>query len=102
MIESIKEAESLAETEFSELFHGARTTSPKIFTGVSVAIKETESGIEVGKVVKTRQGEHYHVRDTSWDGVVSLPVRSFMRTEEAKQEIIRQLKEFKRIREYGH
>lgn len=93
-VEQVKAAESLAETPWSALFHEARTTSRRHYTSVAVPFSEGDDGeIQVGDVVKTRQGEHYHVRNTSWDGVVSLPVQPFMDTETARQEIVRKLRD---------
>lgn len=92
----LKNVDSLANTPFGALFHAARTTSKSQYSGVSVAVNVADDGIEVGDVVKTRQGEHYHVRNSNWDAVISLPVRAFMKTSVAKSEISRQLKRVKR------
>jgi hypothetical protein len=79
------------------LFHEARTTNPNAFNGVAVPVKVKDGKIvTVGNVVKTRRGEHFHVRNSSWDHVVSLPVRPFMETDVAKPEINRQIKEITR------
>ncbi len=92
-VEDVKNAENLSETPWSKLFHEARTTSRRHYNGVAVPFNVNDGEIEVGDVVKTRQGEHFHVRNTSWDGVMSLPVRAFMDTETARQEIVRKLRE---------
>lgn len=91
--DSISGRDSLADTPFSELFHEARTTSTD-YSGVAVAVRTDDAGhvTEVGDIVKERQGEHYHVRDTSWDAVVTLPVQPFMDVRTARQEITRQLR----------
>jgi hypothetical protein len=94
---NVKEAETLGETEFSKLFHEARTSSSQTFNGVSVPVKVNEGEIvDIGNVVKTRKGEHFHVRDSCWDNVISLPVRPFMETKVAKPHINRQIKEILR------
>jgi len=92
---NVKEANSLAETEFSELFHVARTTSPDNmrtngYSSVSIPVCFKESGeYEVGEPVKTRSGVHFHVRNSNkWNTVISLPVRPFMETQVAKDELL--------------
>ena len=96
VIESLKNADSLADTPFSKLFHEARTTGRRHYTGVSLQVRVRDGEFEVHDTpVKTRRGEH--LRGTnSWDNILGLPVRPFMETEIAKKEIIRQLKDFKR------
>ena len=96
LAKEVRNADSIAETPWSKLFHEARTTSRKTYTSVSVPVSVTSDGVKVGDVVKTRQGEHFHMRDTSWDGVISLPVKPFMDTQTARQELSRRLKEFER------
>jgi len=91
--ERFKKEDSLKGTPFSDLYHVARTTSTDIFTGVSVPVNysvETDV-ITTGKPVKTRQGEHFHVRNTQWDFVIGLPVQPFMTTRTAKMSIERDL-----------
>lgn len=95
-IEAIRGIESLGDTEFSMLFHEARTTSRHHYTGVAAAWRVRDGELEIGDVVKTRQGEHYHVRDAPYDGTVTLPVKSFMDTRTARQEIVRQLQDLQR------
>lgn len=95
-IETIRCAESLADTAFGTLFHEARTTSRRHYTSVSAVWRVCDGELEVGSVVRTRQGEHYHTRDAPYDGVVSLPVRPFMEVRTARQEIVRQLRGLRR------
>ena len=100
-IEAVQDAGSLAETQFSQLFHEARTSTPNNagthgYSGVTVQVRVRDDEIEVHESpVKTRQGEHLRGTD-SWDGKVSLPVRPFMETRVARQEIVRQLRDLKR------
>ena len=96
-IETIKDADALGETPFSKLFHDARTTSRRRATGVTVQVRVSDDGaFEVHKTpVKTRRGEHLRGTD-AWDGRVSLPVKPFMETENARETIIRQLRDIKR------
>jgi len=96
--ENVKQADSLSETEFSGLFHVARTTTPDSrqsngYSSVSVPVHFGEDGdYVVGAVVKTRRGEHYHVRNSNyWNAVISIPVKPFMETQVAKDEILRQI-----------
>jgi hypothetical protein len=95
LITTIKNSDSLAETPFSQLFHKSRTTSPRVWNSVTVPIRLNDGNIEVGDTVKTRQGEHFHVRNSSWDTTVSLGIKPFLDTRTARQEIVRQLKEIK-------
>jgi hypothetical protein len=96
-IESVKNADSLAQTPFSKLFHEARTTTPDThrtngYSGVTVQVRVRDGEFEVhGIPVKTRQGEHLRGSD-AWDGKISLVVKPFMETKTARSEIIRQLR----------
>ena len=95
-IEELKNAESLADTPFSKLFHEARTTSRQRATGVSLQVRATDETLEThDNPVKTSQGEHLRGTD-AWDGIVSIPVRPFMETRVARQEIRRQLRDLLR------
>lgn len=95
-IQALKDASSLADTPFSRLFHEARTTSRRRATGVVVQVRVRGGELETRDgPVKTRQGE-YLSGTSSWEGKVSLPVKPFMETMVAKQEIIRQLRDLKR------
>lgn len=100
-IDELKNADSLAGTPFSKLFHEARTTTPDNirtngYSGVTVQVRVRDGKFEVhDEPVKTRQGEHLRGTD-SWDGKVSLVVKPFMDTHTARQEIIRQLRQLKR------
>jgi len=96
-IEAVKNADSLAETRFSKLFHEARTTTPDNhrtngYSGVTVQVRARDGELEVhDSPVKTRQGEHLRGTD-SWDAKISLIVKPFMETRTARDEIIRQLR----------
>ena len=91
-IDELKNADSLADTPFSMLFHKARTSKSRVYSGVSLQVRVRDGGIEVhDNPVKTRQGEHLRGTD-AWDSMISLPVKSFMETRTAKDEIIRQLR----------
>ena len=91
-IESVKNADSLADTPFSMLFHKARTSKSRVYSGVSLQVRVRNGEIEVHEnPVKTRQGEHLRGTD-AWDSMITLPVKSFMETRTAKDEIIRQLR----------
>ena len=95
-IENVRNAESLGETPFSKLFHEARTTGQNRATGVSLQVRVRDDVFEVhSEPVKTRQGEHLRGTD-AWDGIISIPVKPFMETRTARQEIVRQLRDFKR------
>jgi hypothetical protein len=91
-IEEVKEADSLADTPFSKLFHEARTTGRNRATSMTLQVRVRNGEFEVhDSPVKTRQGEH--LRGTgAWDHMVKLPVKAFMDTQTAKNEITRQLK----------
>jgi len=95
-IEAVKEADTLGETKFSKLFHDARTTGRNRATGVTLQVRVKDGEFEVhDSPVKTRQGEH--LRGTNaWDSMVSLPVKPFMDTRTARDEIVRQLRAFQR------
>jgi hypothetical protein len=95
-IEAVKDADSLGETKFSKLFHEARTTGRNRATGVSLQVRVKDGKFEVhDSPVKTRQGEHLRGTD-AWDSIISIPVKPFMDTRTARQEIVRQLRDFKR------
>lgn len=95
-IETIRGAESLADTPFSKLFHEARTTGRNRATGVTLQVRVRDGEFEAHDTpVKTRQGEHLRGTD-AWDGMVSLPVKPFMDTGTARQGIIRQLRDIQR------
>ena len=95
-IEAVKNADSLGETVFSKLFHEARTTGRNRATGVTLQVRVRDGEFEVhSNPVKTRQGEHLRGTD-AWDGKVSMPVKPFMDTRTARQEIVRQLRDVKR------
>jgi len=95
-IETIRGAESLADTPFSKLFHEARTTGRNRATGVTLQVRVRDGEFEGHDTpVKTRQGEHLRGTD-AWDGMISLPVRPFMETQTARQEIVRQLRDLQR------
>ena len=95
-IETVKEADSLADTKFSKLFHEARTTGRDRASGVSLQVRVSDGEFEVhSKPVKTRQGEHLRGTD-AWDSIISIPVKPFMDTRTARNEIVRQLKDYQR------
>lgn len=95
-IEAVKNADSLCNTKFSKLFHEARTTGRNRATGVTLQVRVQDGEFEVhDEPVKTRQGEHLRGTD-AWDGMVRLPVKTFMKTGTARQEIVRHLKELQR------
>jgi hypothetical protein len=90
-IKTVKNADRLAETQWSNLFHKARTTG-KRYSGVTVQARIEDGEVETHPTpVKTRQGEHLRGTD-DYDTTVSLVQKSFMDTKTAKQEIIRQLR----------
>lgn len=95
-IDAVKNAESLADTPFSQLFHEARTSSRRYHTGVSIPVRVRNGELQVGSVVKTAQGENHHVRDAPWDATFGLPVKPFMETRVAKQLLVEQLEDLKR------
>ena len=91
-IAELKDADSLADTPFSMLFHKARTSKSRVYSGVSLQIRVKDGEIDVhNDPVLTRQGEHLRGTD-AWDSMITLPVKSFMETRTAKDEIIRQLR----------
>lgn len=92
-IDTVNNADRLAETEFSKLFHEARTSKSRVYSGVALQVRVTDDGeFEAHREpVKTRQSEHLRGTD-AWDSIITLPVKSFMETRTAKSEIIRQLK----------
>lgn len=94
-IEDLRGRESLAETAFSALFHEARTSSSRTYSGVTAQVRVRDGDVEVSTPVKTRQGEHLRGTD-AWDGMVSLPVHPFMEVRTARQDIIRQLRDVQR------
>lgn len=96
--DDVQNADTLGDTEFSELFHAARTTSREVYTGVSVPVRHDEDGniTDVGEIVKTRQGENFHVRNSSWDATVSLSVRPFMDTDRAREDLVWKLRNVER------
>jgi hypothetical protein len=100
-IETVKDADSLADTAFSALFHEARTSTPDNhrtngYSGVTVQVRVRDGEFEVhDDPVKTRQGEHLRGTD-AWDAKVSLTVKPFMETRTARDEIVRQLRAFQR------
>jgi hypothetical protein len=95
-IEAVKDADSLADTPFSKLFHEARTTGRDRATGVTLQVRVRDGEFDVhDSPVKTRQGEHLRGTD-AWDGKVSMPVKPFMDTQTARDEILRQLRAVKR------
>lgn len=91
-IAELKDVDSLADTPFSMLFHKARTSKSRVYSGVSLQVRVRDGEIEAhDDPVKTRQGEHLRGTD-AWDSMITLPVKSFMETQTAKDEIIRQLR----------
>ena len=95
-IKTVKDADALGDTPFSKLFHEARTTGRNRATGVTLQVRVRDGEFEVHDTpVKTRQGEHLRGTD-AWDGMVSIPVKPFMDTRTARDEIIRQLRAVKR------
>lgn len=95
-IETVRNADSLGDTKFSKLFHDARTTGRNRATGVTLQVRVRDGEFEVHeKPVKTRQGEHLRGTD-AWDTMVSLPVKTFMESRVARDEIVRQLRAFER------
>ena len=95
-IDAVMDADSLAETPFSKLFHEARTTSRNRATGVTLQVRVSDGEFEVHDTpVKTRQGEHLRGTD-AWDSMISIPVKPFMETQTARDEIVRQLRAFQR------
>lgn len=79
--DALDDVDSLADTKWSELFHAARTNSTN-YSSVEVPVKIEDGELVVGDVVKTRRGEHYHVRNTGWDTVVSIGTKAFMTVDE--------------------
>jgi len=95
-IEAVNNADSLAPTPFSKLFHEARTTGRNRATGVTLQVRVRDGEFQVhDEPVKTRQGQHLRGTD-AWDGMISIPVKPFMDTQTARQEIVRQLRDVKR------
>ena len=95
-INTVKNADNLGETPFSTLFHEARTTGRNRATGVSLQVRVRDGEFEVhDDPVKTRQGEHLRGTD-AWDAIISIPVKPFMDTQTARDEILRQLRVVKR------
>ncbi|WP_226042486.1 hypothetical protein [Natrinema sp. DC36] len=89
----VREADSLADTPFSELFHEART-SDKRYTGATadytLEIEDGEPTLTQQVCVKTRQGEHW-MPDNDPDLSIGMHAKPFLGTEEAKQRITDQL-----------
>ena len=91
-IAELKDADSLADTPFSMLFHKARTSKSRVYSGVSLQVRVRDGELEAhSDPVLTRQGENLRGTD-AWDSMITLPVKSFMETRTAKDEIIRQLR----------
>ena len=91
-INAVKNAESLADTKFSKLFHEARTANPRVYSGVSLQVRITDGEVEVQDTpVKTQRGEHLRGTD-AWDSMINMPVQSFMDTATGKDQIIYQLR----------
>lgn len=96
-IETVKNADRLAETQWSKLFHEARTAGQH-YSGVTVQTRVADGRVETHSTpVKTRQGEHLRGTD-DYDTTVSLVQKTFMDTQTAKQEIIRQLRRWQQHR----
>lgn len=95
VIQEVRDADSIAETPFSSLFHEARTTNT-MYSTVSVQVRVIDGGkFETHpSPVKTRQGEHLRGTD-AWDTIISLPVVPFMKTEIARNELVRRLERWK-------
>lgn len=100
-IETVENADRIAETEFGALFHEARTTTREKpgtsgYSSVVVQVRVRDGEFEThDEVVKTRQGET--LRGTgAWDGTVSLPVRPFMETDTARSELLVQLRHLRK------
>lgn len=95
-IENLRGIESLADTPFSKLFHEARTSKSRVYSGVTLQVRVRDGEVEGHDTpVKTRQGEHLRGTD-AWDSKVSLPVKPFMDVQTARQEIVYQLKNLQR------
>ena len=93
-IETVKDAETLGETKFSKLFHKARTSKSRVYSGVSLQVRVRDGEVEVhDEPVKTRQGEHLRGTD-AWDSMIHLPVKSFMDTKTGKDQIIYHLRQW--------
>ena len=91
-IAELKDADSLADTPFSMLFHKARTSKSRVYSGVTLQVRVRDGELEAhSDPVLTRQGENLRGTD-AWDSMITLPVKSFMETRTAKDEIIRQLR----------
>jgi hypothetical protein len=92
--QNLKDIESLSDTPFSGLFHAARTAK-SCYSGVTIQVRIEDGAIETSEPVKIRQGQHLRGTD-EYDGMIHLPVKSFMRTETARNEISSQLKRLAR------
>ena len=94
--EQFKQTKKLKDTPFSKLFHEARSSSTQYHNSTAIAVKLVDGEIKTHTVVKIQRGEHYHVRGTEWDGIVTLGMQPFMETTTAKTRITRQLKQIVR------
>lgn len=92
--ERVRDADSLADTPWSALFHVSRTTKTDLnggYSSVEVQYRATVNGVEThSEPVKTRQGEHLRGTD-AWDGTIKLRVEPFKTTSHAAERIAGQL-----------
>lgn len=82
----LQNADKLAGTPFSELFHEARTCD-QIYTGVhcEYTIDSDTGTISQISLTKLRQGEHVLDHPDAADFSLSLPRKPFMTAERAKE-----------------
>jgi len=92
--ERVRNADSLADTPWSALFHVSRTSRREQNGGhstVEVQYRATVDGVEThSQPVKTRGGEHLRGTD-SWDGSIKLRVEPFKALTRAAERIAEQL-----------
>ena len=88
--DDVLEADSLGDTEFSELFHQART-SKENWSKATAFCDCGGDAVTVERVGRLLDGEWSPETRRNYDFVVSLPVQSFMPTETARRLIVDEL-----------
>lgn len=91
--EDVQDADSIAETVLSELFHEARTTSKRHWKSASAFVNIDEDGIDVDHVEKISDGHWSPETRNRYDAIVSVPILPFMVTPEFKQAVRAELRQ---------
>lgn len=87
MRDNVQEADSLGDTQFSELFHEARTSKNNWSKATAFCDCGGDS-VTVENVGRLLEGEWSPETRRNYDFAVSLPVRPFMSTDVARRQII--------------